>query len=110
MQIGGTTRRNNMGGLEATLLARYAAAGRRTSVLVAAMSLREGKRPALAEPATAQAVARCLEALGAAAEAAGGRVVRRRGAELMALFPSAQAAAEAAARMQREAEQLLPGA
>ena len=98
-----------MGGLEATLVQRYAAQGRRTSVLVAAMSVREGKRPALDEPATAHAVARCLQALGAAAEAAGGRVVRRRGAELMALFATPEAAAEAAARMQREAEQLLPG-
>ncbi len=103
-----------MGGLEATLVQRYAAQGRRTSVLVAAMrvaaaGVREGKRPALDEPATAHAVARCLQALGAAAEAAGGRVVRRRGAELMALFATPEAAAEAAARMQREAEQLLPG-
>lgn len=98
-----------MGGLEATLLARYAAQGRRTSVLVAAMSVREGKRPAREEPASAHAIARCLQALGAVAEAAGGRVVRRRGAELMALFATPEAAAEAAARMHREAEQLLPG-
>jgi adenylate cyclase len=113
MQIGGTTgttRENEMGSLEATLLQRYAVQSRRTAVLVAAMSVREGQGAATpGEPASAQALAGCLHALGAAAEAAGGRVVRRRGAELMALFPTAQAAAEAAARMQREAEQLAPG-
>ena len=87
-----------MGSLEASLVQRYAALGRRTAVLVAAMT----------GAATSDAAARCLQALGAAAEAAGGRVVRRRGAELMALFATPEAAAEAAARMQREAEQLVP--
>ena len=97
-----------MGGLETTLLRRYAGEQRNTAVLVAAMSAREGQRPALTEPATAHAIARCLRALGEAAEANGGRVVRRRGNELMALFPTADAAAAAAARMQREAAQALP--
>jgi class 3 adenylate cyclase len=109
MQIGGTTRRNNMGGLETTLLQRYAAEQRHTAVLVAAMSTRGGERPAPGEPATAHAIARCLRALGVAAEASGGRVVRRDDSELVALFPTPDAAAAAAARMQREAEQMLPG-
>lgn len=97
-----------MGGLETTLLQRYAGQGRRTAVLVAAMCAREGQRPALDEPATAHAIACCLRALERAAASEGGRVVRRRGRELMALFPSPDAAAAAAARMQREAERLLP--
>ena len=97
-----------MGSLETTLLRRYAGEQRNTAVLVAAMSAREGQRPAVTEPATAHAIARCLRVLGEAAEASGGRVVRRRGNELMALFPTPDAAAAAAARMQREAEQVLP--
>lgn len=98
-----------MGGLEATtLLQTYAGRERRTTVLVAAMSAREAQRPAMAEPAAAPAIARCLETLGQVAEANGGRVVRRRGQELMAVFPTPDAAAAAAARMQREAERLLP--
>jgi hypothetical protein len=87
-----------MGSLEATLVQRYAAQGRRTAVLVASMT----------GSAMSAAAARCLQALAAAAQAAGGRVVRRRGAELMALFATPEAAAEAATRMQREAEHLLP--
>lgn len=97
-----------MGGLEATLLQAYAGQGRRTAVLVAAMRAREGQRPD-SEPATAHAIVRCLQELGRAAEAAGGRVMRRRGNELMVLFPTPDAAAAAAARMHRQAEQLLPG-
>jgi adenylate cyclase len=98
-----------MGGLEATLLQAYAGRERQTAVLVAAMSAREGQRPASTEPATAHAIARCLEALGRAAQASGGRVVRRRGNELLALFPTPDAAAAAAARMQLAAERLLAG-
>jgi adenylate cyclase len=108
MQIGGTTRRNNMGGLEATLLQAYAGQGRRTAVLVAAMRAREGQRPEANQPATAHAIARCLQELERSAEAAGGRVIRRQGNELMALFPTPDAAAAAAARMHRQAERLLP--
>ena len=98
-----------MGGLETTLLQRYAAEQRHTAVLVAAMSAQRGASAPLDEPATAHAIARCLRALGEAAEASGGRVVRRRGNELVALFPTPDAAAAAAARMQREAEEVLPG-
>ena len=80
-----------MGGLEATLLRRYAGEQRNTAVLVA------------------HGAPGCLQVLGEAAEASGGRVMRRRGNELMALFPTGDAAAAAAARMQRAAERLLPG-
>lgn len=97
-----------MGGLEATLLRTYAGRERQTSVLVAAMSARDGQSPVSAEPATAHAIARCLDAFGRAAEASGGRVVRRYGNELMALFPTPDAAATAAARIQCEAQRLLP--
>src|SRR5690242_20859130 len=98
MQVGGTTRRNNMGSLEASLLRRYAAPERRTAVLVTAMSAPEGR-----------VLPRWPEALGRAAEAAGGRVVRQGRNELVALFASAEAAAAAAARIHREAERTLPG-
>ena len=96
-----------MGGLEATLLQTYAGRQRHTCVLVAAMSAREGQRPASAEPAAVGAIARCLEALAHAAEANGGRVLRNRGNELIALFADADGAAAAAARMQYEADGLL---
>jgi adenylate cyclase len=98
-----------MGGLEATLLQAYAGRERHTSVLVAAMSAREGQRPALTEPATARAIARCLEAISRTAEENGGRVIRRQGNELVALFATPDAAAAAAARMHYEAERLLRG-
>ena len=87
-----------MGGLETSLLRRYAAHERHTAVLVTAMSAGDG-----------HAVPRWPEALGRAAEAAGGRVVRQGRGELVALFASAEAAAVAAARIHREAERALPG-
>jgi adenylate cyclase len=109
MQIGGRKKEHaNMGGLEATLLQAYAGRERDTSVLVAAMSAREGQRPAASEPATARAVARCLELLGHAVEANGGRVVRSRGSELMAVFATADAAAAAAARVQHDFQRIVP--
>ena len=46
------------------------------------------------------AIARCLEKLKAATEAAGGRVVKTIGVEVMAVFPTADAAGGAAAEMQ----------
>jgi adenylate cyclase len=109
MQIGGTEKRGkNMGGLEATLLQAYAGRQRAGTVLVAAMRAREGQRPA-AEPATAHAIARCLEALDELARSSGGRVVRRRAAELMAVFPTPDAAAAAATRMHAQARRLDQG-
>lgn len=79
----------NMGGLEATLLQAYAGRQRTTCVLVAAM-----RAPG-------------MEALAPAAEASGGRVLRSRGNELIALFANAQRAAAAAARMHHRAERLM---
>jgi adenylate cyclase len=109
MQIGGRKKEEpNMGGLEATLLQAYAGRERDTSVLVAAMSAREGQRPAASEPATARAIARCLELLGHAVEASGGRVVRSRGSELMAVFATADAAAAAAALVQHDFQRIVP--
>jgi adenylate cyclase len=51
------------------------------------------------EAAARKAATRCIERLSRAAEAAGGKVVRTRGDALMALFPSADAAALAATAM-----------
>ena len=97
-----------MGSLETTLLRTHQGRTRPTCVLVAAMSGREGQRPASSEPAAALAIVRCLEAAERTARTSGGRVVRRRGEELLALFPTADAAAAAASGMQREAARLLP--
>jgi adenylate cyclase len=54
------------------------------------------------------AIARCVEALRQAAEASRGRVVKTMGDELLALFPTADAAADAATRMQGAVEALPP--
>ena len=51
------------------------------------------------DQAAAQAIHGCVEALHAATAASGGRVARDIGDEIMALFPSASRAAEAATRM-----------
>lgn len=98
-----------MGGMEATLLQTYAGRERHTSVLVAAMSASATRRPALTEPASASAIALWLEATARAAQAHGGRVVRRVGNEMVALFATPDAGAAAAARIHYEAERLLPG-
>ena len=70
---------------------------RDTTVLFAGITPVEAGngRPAAARPMT-----RCLAVVGQAVEVSGGRVVRSNDAEVMALFPSADAAAIAAARMQ----------
>jgi adenylate cyclase len=54
------------------------------------------------------AIARCVEALRQAAEASRGRVVKTMGDELLALFPTPDAAADAATRMQGAVEALPP--
>jgi class 3 adenylate cyclase len=94
--------------VEGTLLRSCVSRERHTAVLVAAMSAREGQRSALDEPAAAHAIARCLDVLAGSVEASGGRVVRKRDAELMALFATADAAAAAAAQLHREAAKLSP--
>ena len=69
-------------------------AGRRTAVLFARVSASE--RPQV-EPMGPRL--RCVEALAQAAELSGGRVLRRQGDAIMALFATADAAAAAATRM-----------
>lgn len=56
----------------------------------------------------ADGIHKCLAALRGAAEASGGRVVKNIGDEIMALFPSADHAAEAATRMQCAVNGLPP--
>ena len=52
-------------------------------------------------------ITRCLAVFRKAAEECGGRVVKTMGEEIMALFPTASAAADAAARMQTAVESLV---
>ena len=52
-------------------------------------------------------ITRCLAVFRKAAEECGGRVVKTMGEEIMALFPTASAAADAAARMQAAVESLV---
>ena len=59
--------------------------------------------------ATLDAVAPCLEQLREATRAAGGRVIKTIGEDLMALFPSPDAAASAAAAMQKAIEGMPEG-
>ena len=73
--------------------------GRDTTVLFAGVS-----------DATLDAIGACLERLREATQAAGGRVVKTIGEDLMALFPSADAAASAAAAMQKAIEGMPEGA
>ena len=108
MQIGRTRSEEQIGGLETALLRAHPGRARSTCALVVAVSGREEQRPASIEPAAAPAIARCLEAIESTARTSGGRVVRRRGAELVALFGTADAAAGAACAMQHEAARLLP--
>ena len=54
----------------------------------------------------ADAITRCLEAFRQAAVESGGRVVKTMGEQIMALFPTANAAADAAARMQGAVDSL----
>ncbi len=70
------------------------ASSRRTAVLFARVSANE--KPQV-EPMGPRL--RCVEALAQAAELSGGRVLRRQGDAVMALFASADAAAAAATRM-----------
>ena len=72
--------------------------GRETTVLFAGVS-----------DATLDVVGACFERLREATRAAGGRVVKTIGEDLMALFPSADAAASAAAAMQKAIEGMPEG-
>ena len=55
-----------------------------------------------------EAIGRCLESLRRVTQACGGRVVKSMGDGVMALFPSADAAADAAARMHGAVDALPP--
>jgi adenylate cyclase len=70
------------------------AGSRRTAVLFARVSANERPQVEAMGPRL-----RCVEALAQAAELSGGRVLRRQGDAVMALFASADAAAAAATRM-----------
>src|SRR3954470_18979171 len=70
------------------------AGSRRTAVLFARVSANERPQVEAMGPRL-----RCIEALAQAAELSGGRVLRRQGDAVMALFASADAAAAAATRM-----------
>jgi adenylate cyclase len=58
------------------------------------------------DASAADSLTRCVEVLQQAAKASGGRVVKARGAEVMVLFPTPDAAARAAARMHLYVESL----
>ena len=81
-------------------------AGRPTTVLFAGVTVDEEPGKTAHAPAAAKAIARCVEVLGQAAELSGGRLVKKRDNEVMALFRTPDAAAAAAARMHVYAETL----
>ena len=85
---------------------RAAEAGRHTTVLFADVTGSTRLYELAGDAKAVEAIARCIEALRSAAEACGGRVVKTIGDEVMALFPSADAAADAAARMHIAVETL----
>src|SRR4051812_3542688 len=72
---------------------------RETTVLFADVTGSAGLYERAGDQAAAQGIHSCLKALNSAATASGGRVVKHIGDEVMALFPSADRAAEAATRM-----------
>jgi adenylate cyclase len=86
--------------------ARGQTAGRQTTVLFAGVTGSAELYQAAGDGRAVDAIARCLEAFGQAAAESGGRVVKTMGEQIMALFPSAGAAADAAARMQGAVESL----
>lgn len=82
------------------------AAGRHTTVLFAAVTGTAELFQAAGDLRAADAITRCLEAFRRAAVESGGRVVKTMGEQIMALFPTANAAADAAARMQGAVDSL----
>ena len=81
---------------------------RHTTVLFADVSESSKLYETAGDATASEAVARCLEILRRATEAAGGRVVKTIGDEVMAAFGSADSAAAAAADMQGGIEALAP--
>jgi class 3 adenylate cyclase len=80
--------------------------GRKTTVLFADVTGSTKLYESAGDREAVDAIARCVEVLRRAAEASRGRVVKTMGDEVMALFPSPDAAAEAATRMQTAVEAL----
>ena len=83
-------------------------AEREATVLFADVIGSTGLYERAGDQAAAQGIHECLKALNAAARVGGGRVVKHIGDEIMALFPSADRAAEAAARMHVAVSALPP--
>src|SRR5688572_2728853 len=81
-------------------------AGRQTTVLFAGVTGTAELFQAAGDLRAADAITRCLEAFRQAAVESGGRVVKTMGEQIMALFPTANAAADAAARMQGAVDSL----
>jgi len=79
---------------------------RQTSVLFADVSESTKLYEAVGDAAALEAIEGCLEQLRQATQSAGGRVVKTIGDEIMALFPSPDSAAGAAAEMQFAVERL----
>ncbi|HEX2199097.1 MAG TPA: adenylate/guanylate cyclase domain-containing protein [Burkholderiales bacterium] len=81
--------------------------GRQTTVLFAGVTGSAELFDAAGDVRAADAIMRCLEAFRQAAAESGGRVVKTMGEEIMALFPTANGAADASARMQAAIESLV---
>ncbi len=81
--------------------------GRQTTVLFAGVTGSAELFQAVGDVRAADAIARCLDAFRQAATESGGRVVKTMGEEIMALFPTANGAADASARMQGAIESLV---
>lgn len=82
------------------------ARNRHTTVLFAGVTGSAELYQAAGDLRAVDAITRCLEAFRKAAQTSGGRVVKTMGEEIMALFPTPGAAADAAARMQVALEAL----
>lgn len=83
-------------------------ANRETTVLFADVAGSTKLYEQAGDKKAADGIHECLTALRSAAEASGGRVVKNIGDEIMALFPNADRAAEAATRMQFAVNALPP--
>ena len=81
-------------------------AGRRTTVLFADVTGSTRLYEQAGDAKAVEAIAHCIDALRNAAEVCGGRVVKTIGDEVMALFPTPDAAADAATRMHLAVETL----
>src|SRR5437773_12262109 len=79
---------------------------RQTTVLFADVSGSTKLYETAGDAVALTAIGRCIERMRKAAESTGGRVVKTIGDEIMALFPSPDAAASAASEMHATIEQL----